>query len=263
MTDYRADAYDDFWDVYPAWVTTAPPQTVAGGAWFAKQMASSAGPVCELGVGDGRVAIPAALAGAEVIGVDGSQKMLDRLMQAAEAAGVADRITPVRADMRDFALDAPVSMVTIPFHSIGHMLSSDDKLACMRAAHAALAPGGQFLWDHFVFDPAIARMGAFMALRTTYESPLTGRRGYLFASHRAQFATQRLDVVVRSDEVDERGVVVEQRYRQLDYSWIEPAQSRELLAQAGFEVAAAYGDFDGTPLGDDAKHQVWVARRGA
>lgn len=260
MPEHRPHAYDDFWDVYPAWVTVAPPQTVAGGAWFAARMAAADGPVCELGVGDGRVAIPAAKAGATVIGVDGSRRMLERLMEAADVEGVADRITPVHADMRDFTLEAPVAMVTIPFHSIGHMVTAEDKLACMRAAHAALRPGGEFLWDHFVFDPAVARMGACLALRTTYVSPLSGRKGYLFASHRADFATQRLDVVVRSDEVDERGVVVEQRYRQLDYSWITPEQSRALLTDSGFTVEAAYGDFDQTPLDDDARHQVWVAR---
>ena len=261
MNASRPDSYDDFWDLYPAWVEAGPPLTVAGGAWFAERMSEAGGTACELGVGDGRVAIPAALAGARVIGLDGSPKMLERLESAAERAGVSESILSVHADMRDFELSEPVSVVTIPFHSIGHMLTLEDKLACMRSVHTALEPGGRFYWDHFVFDPAVARFGAMLQLRTAYTSPATGRQGYLFAAHKADFASQRLDVIVRSDEVDDRGVVVEQRYRRLDYSWIEPEQARELMQQAGFEVEAVYADFSGTPFEAGAKHQVWVGRK--
>ena len=59
------------------------------------------GPVVEVGVGTGRLAIPALQGGAEVIGVDLSSQMLAICRAKADAAGVAERLTTVEARMQD------------------------------------------------------------------------------------------------------------------------------------------------------------------
>ena len=71
-----------------------------------------------------------------------------------------------------------------------------------------------------------------------------------------------VEVLARIEDVDESGVVEKTRYSRLDLSWIDPARSRELLEQCGFEIEALYGDFRRGAFGESSSHQVWVARRG-
>ena len=73
-----------------------------------------------------------------------------------------------------------------------------------------------------------------------------------------------IKVVTWEDEADADGLLVRRRYRRLSLSWLEPAQARNLLDDAGFEVEACYGDFARTPFAADiAQEQVWVARKPA
>ena len=257
----RPDAYDDFWDLYEAWCDSVPPSAKADAPFYAARYAATDGVVCELGAGDGRVVVPALQQGARVVAVEGSGKMIERLEAKAEAAGVADRLTTVQADMRSFELSEPVDLVAIPFHSIGHMVSMDDKRACLERVLAALKPGGRFIFDHFVLDPAIAARSRAMAFRSEYVSPISGRRGLIFAATAHNLPIQHMRVHVRSDELDDTGLVVETRYRTLDFSWIKPEQSRELLETAGFEIETCYGDFHEKPFDETSHHQVWVARK--
>ena len=75
-------------------------------------------------------------------------------------------------------------------------------------------------------------------------------------------ASQSIRVVTWEDEADADGLLVRRRYRRLSLSWLEPAQARSLLIDAGFEVEACYGDFERTPFSADTAHeQVWVARK--
>ena len=66
----------------------------------------------EVGVGSGRVAVPAALAGVPVVGVDTSEAMLDL---ARRRAGAHDlELTLVHADMRDLPDLGTFPLVTVP-----------------------------------------------------------------------------------------------------------------------------------------------------
>src|SRR2546427_2482426 len=68
------------------------------------------GPVVELAVGNGRVAIPVALeTGRKVIGIDSSPAMLAQAREKAEAAGVDLELR--EGDMRDLELDEPAALV--------------------------------------------------------------------------------------------------------------------------------------------------------
>jgi len=56
--------------------------------------------VVELGIGTGRIAIPTALAGAQVIGVDSSAGMLAVCAERAREAGVGERLDLRLGDLR-------------------------------------------------------------------------------------------------------------------------------------------------------------------
>jgi ubiquinone/menaquinone biosynthesis C-methylase UbiE len=88
---------------------------------FYRQLAQrSTGPIVELAIGDGRVAIPIAKSlGVPIIGFDLSPAMLARARTRAAAAGV--ELDLRLGDIREFAVDEPAGFIYCPFRSLLHL----------------------------------------------------------------------------------------------------------------------------------------------
>ncbi len=251
--------YDDFADVYDAWAASAP-ITRLNHAFYVAKLLEPEGLVVELGVGNGRICIEVAKRAKPIVGVDSSTKILDLCRRRAREAGVSERLTLIQADFRDFELEEPAELITIPFHSIGHLLTLEDKLVAMKRIHSQLRPGGRFIFDHFLFDPGVMQE-AVPHLRAELRDPESGRDRLLWEVVTRDDENQRIRIVVWTDEIDSGGTVVNRRYRRINLSWLLPEQCRALLDEAGFEIEAVYGDFDENPLERRSTHQIWIARR--
>ncbi len=254
--------YDTFADIYDIWTQSAP-VTERNLPFYVDAYVATEGPVVELGVGNGRIAIEAAKRGKPVTGVDSSSAMLELCRQRAEEEGVADLLTLIQADFRGFVLPEPAHLIAIPFHTIGHLVSLDDKRAGLRHIHNQLAPGGRLIFDHFDFDPEKARQYQGVGLRAEFTDDATGHDVLLWTTTRYDFAAQEMRIIVWTDELDDGGVVQQRKYRRINFSWLEPEQARALLEEAGFVIEALYGDFDRQPFDEDSPEQVWVAHRSA
>jgi SAM-dependent methyltransferase len=254
--------YDAFADIYNVWAETAP-AAERNLPFYVEEYLRTPGTVVELGVGNGRIAIEAARQGKPVIGVDYSAEMLKLCREQAEAVGVAHLLTLIQADMRDFTLPEPAHLITIPFHTIGHLVTLDDKRAGLRHIYGQLASGGRLIFDHFVFDPEAARRYQGVGLRNEYTDATTGHDVLLWMTVHYDFEAQTMRIITWADELDDDGVVIRRKYRRLSFSWLHPEQTRTLLEETGFEIEALYGDFDRCSFGDDSPEQVWVARRPA
>ena len=115
----------------------------------------SEGPLVELAVGNGRVAIPVAReTGRPVLGIDISPVMLAQARERAAAAGVELELR--KEDMRDLELDEPAGLIYVPFRAPAPPADLGRQAPRVRARPAALRPGGRFAWNAFVFDPHIA-----------------------------------------------------------------------------------------------------------
>jgi SAM-dependent methyltransferase len=253
--------FDAFAEIYDAWVATAA-NTDRHVPFYLDEFAKAGGPCVELGVGNGRITIAAAERGIDITGVDISPAMLDIVRERAKAAGLAASVKLVEADMRSFRLPAPAALVAIPFSTVGHLVSADDKAALFRHVHSQLKPGGRFVFDSFVFDPAFAASNAnVVRLRAEYADPATGEDVFLWATQLYDKPTQGIRIVAWTDRIGPDGTVTKRRYCRLAFSWIEPEQTRSLLTTAGFEIEHAWGSFDRTPLDEKSKTQIWVARK--
>jgi SAM-dependent methyltransferase len=115
------------------------------------QARAGAGPVLELGIGTGRVALPLAARGVAVVGIDASPRMLDRLR-----AKPGGRDLPVAVG--DFAdVDAPggpFGLAYVVFNTFFALCSQDAQVRCFANVATALRPGGAFVVEAFVPDPA-------------------------------------------------------------------------------------------------------------
>ncbi len=139
-------AYDKIARVYDPWSVTV----VEDVPFYLAEVERFGGPVLELGVGTGRIAVPVAAAGFEVVGVDLSAGMLEVARETAALAGV--ELDLRHGDMRDPPVEGEFPLVTAPFRSFLHMETDADRRAVLRAVQRHLAPGGHFIFD--VFTPS-------------------------------------------------------------------------------------------------------------
>ena len=253
--------YERFADIYGIWTATAA-SAQANLSFYVDAYLATDGPVVELGVGDGRIAVDAAARGRAIIGVDLSPAMLRLCRDRADRAGVLDRLTLLQADFRTFMLSEPAALVALPYHSLGHLLSIDDKRDALRHIHAQLRPGGRFVFDDFLMTTARVAHMRQVQLRAEYRSA-DGRDVLLWVTSLVDETAQSMRVVTWEDALDADGVMQRRRYRTLSLSWLEPAQSRQLLEEAGFIIEACFGDFNRTPFdASSAQEQIWIARKG-
>lgn len=230
-------AYDPIARLYDPWSTSV----IEDISFYVEEALASAGPVVELGVGTGRIAIPTAAAGVQVIGVDSSAGMLEVCELRAREAGVADRLDLRLGDLRRPPVDERVPLVTCPFRAYLHLATDEERLEGLRAAHTLLRPGGRLIFD--VFAPSAEDIAETNGRWIEREPGIDERADW-------DLTTQTLTLSVRG-EVGESTMTL---------SWLEPQRWQSLLAEAGFEVVACYGWFDRRPFtsGEDT---VWIARR--
>jgi SAM-dependent methyltransferase len=252
--------YERFADIYALWTSTAA-SAAANLSFYLEAYRACTGPVVELGVGDGRIAVAAAAAGRHITGVDVSPAMLRLCRERATAAGVLDRLTLIEADFRTFSLHEPAALITLPYHSLGHLQSREAKREAVRHVYTQLQPGGHFLFDDFLMT---AEQIAFMRqqqLRAERRTP-DGRTVQLWVTSTVDEAEQTIQVVTWEDTLEQDGTRVDRQYRTLSLSWLEPSQARSLLEDTGFTVEACYGTFDRLPFDlATAREQIWVARK--
>ena len=228
-------AYDKIAHLYDPWSASVTEDV----AFYVTEAVRAGGPVVELGVGTGRIAVPTALAGVRVIGVDSSAGMLELAREHAAAAGV--ELDLRLGDLRDPPVDGEFPLVTIPFRTLLHMQTDTDRRAALRAVRALLAPAGRFVFD--VFAPGADDIAE------THGRWLEREPGIW---ERADWDEESRRLVLRLRGPEEES--------EMSLAWLSVPEWRELVRDEGFVVDAVYGWFDRTPWrgGEDS---VWVCRR--
>lgn len=231
--------YDAIARIYDPWSASVTEDI----SFYVEEARGCEGPVVELAVGSGRIAVPIAQAGHRVIGVDLSEGMLGVARALAEEHGVAHLVDLRVGDMRRPPVDERVELVICPFRSLLHMQDEEEKLLVLRAARDLLAPGGRFVFD--VFAPSPEDIAETDGLWLEREPGIFERADW-------DEASRTLRLSVRSGESS----------ASMELHWLSPIEWRRLIDEAGLEVAGLYGWFDRRPFrgGED---MIWACRRPA
>ena len=193
------------------------------------------GPLVELAIGNGRVAIPVAKAtGRRVIGIDSSPAMLAQARARAAAAGVALDLR--EGDMRDLALDEPAALIYCPARALLHLPTWADRRRTFERVAASLRPEGRFAWNAFAFDHGIA-------------ARLDG-----------EHQTGPVPHTVRYSVGDNRTDIVQDDGATSSLWWATKNEWLGLLDVAGLDLEVLNGGFGGEPFTDDSREYVFVAR---
>ncbi len=225
------------------------------------------GEVLELGVGTGRIAIPMAMTGASVTGLDISPEMLALCREKIEAVGtLKGRILLAEGDMRSFDLPRRFTLIIAPYRSFMHLLDHGAQADCLHRVHEHLVPGGRFIMNQWAARPtAIVRamqsmpQGGLMPVEqyTVDEDTLVDH------FHAAHYDEHRQ--LIREDhllrERDRSGRVNHEARLTLTRAWATPREMEALARGCGFEVERVFGDFDGSPFGAESTEMIWFLRR--
>ena len=255
--------YDSFAEFYDYVVPYRARQDVD---FFVSLAREAGGPVLEVACGTGRVLIPTARAGVEVVGLDLSAGMLDvcRANLAREGPDVQARVSLVAGDMRAFDLGRRFDLVTIPFRGFQHLLTPDDQRAALAAIRRHLRPAGRFVLD--LFNPSLPFLGDDRWLVQPMQEPAftlpDGRhvaRSFRVLERDWFNQVQHLEVVHAVTWPDGRE---ERHVDTTALRYIFRFEAEHLLVREGFTVDEIYGDYARTPYGqtDYPGELVLVAR---
>lgn len=225
--------------------------------------------ILELGAGTGRISIPLAKDGHNVIALDRMSPMLDRLREKLDTLpALKGNVSPLRGNLLDLPQDNDsLPMVIAPFNVLMHLYDRNTLRASFDEVHRVLCPGGIFALDVLLpdlewltWDPDVRHAV------TRFKDPTSGEWMLYSTNHIYDPNTQVCHIKLYYDRPATprarslRGAntvkVVELAHRQ-----IFPEELRMLADQSGFEILFHDGDFGQSEIEPGVESQSMCLRK--
>lgn len=226
--------YDAIAGIYDPWSKSVTEDI----GFYVEEAVAAGGPVVELAVGTGRIAVPTAKAGISVVGVDQSEAMLAVARAYAEREGVGEQIDLRVGDMRKPPVSERAPLVTIPFRSLLHLADDRERICALRAARDLLEPGGRVIFD--VFTPSSEDIAETNGRWLEREPGIFERADW-------DEGARKLSLSVRGNDEEAR----------MELYWLSAQEWRRLIDAAGMDVLHLYGWFDRRPF-DGGEDSIWI-----
>lgn len=229
-----ADEYDDLYA--EEWDTDSAVATIA-------ELAAG-GPLLELGIGTGRLALPLLERGLGVHGIDGSPEMLAAL----HAKPGGDRIDVWTGDFAEVRTGSQYPLVVLAVNTIFALPDQDAQIGCFANAARHLTPGGAFVVEAWIPD-----IGAFRDRRLVRQRVV---RPTVMSIESAQLepATQ----MMRTTQAVLRNGSVRLYHANHRYAW--PAELDLMARLAGLQLEQRWADWTKAPFAEDSRTHVSVYR---
>lgn len=261
-----AGGYEEYAFIADLYDYVVPYQTRPDVDFFVDAAVGAGSPVLEVGCGTGRILIPTARAGVDIVGLDLSPHMLQVCRQRLrdEPEAVRSRTRLVQADMRNFDLGQAFQLVTLPFRPFQHLTTVADQLSCLQTIHRHLAADGRLILD--LFNPSLEALtrdnvGEEFGDEPEFTAP-DGRR--VVRRHKIVSRdyfnqinqTELIYDVTHPDGQEERLV------HAFPMRYLYRFEAEHLLVRCGFAVEAVYADYDKSPYGSKYPGElIFVARK--
>jgi Methyltransferase domain len=244
VEDYGPETYGErIAKVYDEWfyLPTSTEDAVAFLAGLAGE-----GPVLELAIGTGRIALPLAARGIEVRGIDASEAMIAKLRSKPGGRDIPVTI----GDFADVGVEGHFELIAIVFNTLWALPTQEDQVRCIRNVANHLRKEGAFVTEMYVPDPARFDRGQRMQVRT-----IESRRVVLEASqHHPKYQRVSSQLIALEDGGETSMFPVELRY-------IWPSELDLMAELAGLELAERWGGWKREPF-DDSDWCISVYRPG-
>lgn len=230
-------------------------------------------PILELGCGTGRITLPLARAGLDIVGVDSSIEMLERAQEklSTQADDVRSLVEFRQGDIRSFRFERDrqrgkgkpqkFRLIISPFNVMQHLYSLDDIERCLEMVRQHLMPRA----GRFVFDVLMPDVRSFSRNPTRQYKlgkiyhPAGDKRYNYTESFDYDPVSQVQYIRMYFEDPDDPGGSFE---TPLCHRQFFPAELEALLRYNGFEVVHRFGDFARNPLEEYSDSQIFVCRLG-
>ena len=208
--------------------------------------------VLDLGCGTGRMTLELGRRGYDMTGVDLSPEMLDLAREAAEEAGLSDKMLWLLQDITDFELYGTVELAVSCLDTLNHLTDAADLRRCLSLVHNYLVPDGLFVFD-------INGKGKFENIYADNSYVMEEDGSVCVWQNSYNPKTRLCDFFITLFEEDEDG-----RYSRYDELQTERMYTirtmKKMLTECGFEFIGAYSDFD---FGEatDASERIYITAR--
>ena len=234
-------------------------------AKFYTQCAKAFGqPILELGSGTGRIAIPLAEEGFEVVGIDNSDAMIDGCMRKIEALkNDSLKIKIVNSDMAHFELERKFPLILISVNNF-LLLDRDAQRSCLDCCKRHLEKSGVLIID--AYSPFAPSRAKFMKnqndekenLISMMRNPETGLQIRRYISCKRDVIEQ-VDYITNFFEIDTKSGIEERRYTE-KLRYVYPAEMQLMLDYAGFKSVKIFGQYDGSKFDDKSELSIFMAQ---
>jgi SAM-dependent methyltransferase len=239
MADHNEYYAERFAEFYDAWFSMLP--DTEGTVACLAELAGS-GPVLELGIGTGRVALPLQEHGLEVHGVDGSEAMVTQL----RAKPGGDGIPVTIGDFSEVPVEGTFSLVFLASGTFFELPSAEAQLRCFQNVAKTLAPDGLFVFDSPM--PDASRSSNNQEIRIV---PTRGNQLILqcrkYYPHEQRYTSDY--VIIRDNDV---------RHMQVKFRYAWPAELDLMARFAGLRLRDRWGNWRRGPFTAASTHHVAV-----
>ena len=220
------------------------------------------GSVLELGVGTGRIAIPAAVMGHDVTGIDVNRPMLDRARLKSAAAPLSGNLQLIQADMSKINLQPQkFNLVIIPAHTLALITDEHSQSETLMRCAEHMAPNANLIFN--LFNPSedliygdpdeTFLLGVVEDEERSVRHVLTGTNAFDTTRQ-----TNRCTQVIETLNTD--GESIDREELNVLFRYLHHHQVIEMLDRAGLQATEVFGDFDGSPLTDDSEEMIYICR---
>lgn len=224
--------------------------------FYRRQIYRYGQPVLELACGTGRLTIPLAEGGVDVVGLDISPQMLE--LAEMKARGRRLRIPFVRGDVRAFELGRKFKFIFIPAQSLSHLHKLDELESCFACVRRHLAEGGRFLIE--LFNPSVK----LLAREPERHYPVGGGEyreadggGQVIVTARARYdaATQVSHITYYFESEKSEGEILSFEMRQFF-----PQEIDALLVYNSLRIERKYGNYEEAAFDNASPKQLIVCQ---
>ena len=232
--DRIADVYDELYSALPGLTETVDLLTEL----------ADGGPVLELGIGTGRVALPLAERGLAVHGIDASAAMIAKL----RAKSGGDRIPVTLGDFADVNVADRYALVFVLANTFFALPTQERQVVCFANVAARLGIGGRFVIEAFVPDPGLYHRGQGWSVpRVEADWVSLGVHHHDPVSQRVRSQT----VILREEGTRLYPVTIR-------YAW--PAELDLMARLAGLSLEHRWGGWGREPFTADSRRHISVYR---
>ena len=230
--------------------------------FYLNAIARSGGSVLELGAGTGRIAIPAAVMGHDVVGVDLNRPMLDRAHQKLGDAPVVGSIELIEAEMCKLDLGKKdFDLVIIPAHTLALITDAKSQLEALKRCVLHMAPDAVCIFNLFYpSDDLINGEPGEKFLLGVIEDDDPGIRHVLTGINEFDTAAQTNHCTQIIETLDSQGRLIDREELQVEFRYLHHDQVLDMLGNAGLRLIEVFGDFDGSPLDSESEEMIYVCR---